>query len=68
MDPPHPECVNAITMAHGAGVRVCMDYSLDLTGPEMDAMSDEELRSVTHKYNIFARASPQNKIHIVKAL
>jgi magnesium-transporting ATPase (P-type) len=89
MDPPRPECVDAITMAHGAGVRVCMitgdhkdtalaiggslglldkDHSSALTGPEMDAMTDEELRIVAPKYNIFARASPQNKIRIVKAL
>jgi magnesium-transporting ATPase (P-type) len=31
-------------------------------------MSNDELRVATQKYNIFARASPQNKIKIVKAL
>lgn len=39
-----------------------------ITGPELDAMSDEELKLAAQKYNIFARASPQNKIKIVKAL
>jgi magnesium-transporting ATPase (P-type) len=43
-------------------------YSEAITGPELDAMSDEELRRATQKYNVFARASPQNKIQIVKAL
>jgi P-type Ca2+ transporter type 2C len=43
-------------------------YSEAITGPELDAMTDEELRIAVMKYNIFARASPQNKIQIVKAL
>jgi len=43
-------------------------HSEAITGPELDAMSDEELRLSAQKYNVFARASPQNKIKIVKAL
>jgi len=39
-----------------------------ITGPELDAMSDDEIRETVMKYNVFARASPQNKIRIVKAL
>jgi len=89
MDPPRPECVDAIAEAHRAGVRVAMitgdhkdtaraigdqlglldeKYNDAITGPELDAMSDNELRVAVQKYNIFARASPQNKIQIVKAL
>jgi len=89
MDPPRPECVDAIAIAHKAGVRVAMitgdhkdtalaigrqlglvdeKYSDAITGPELDAMTDAELRRAAPKYNIFARASPQNKIQIVKAL
>eukprot|EP00549_Striatella_unipunctata_P000211 CAMPEP_0118684492 /NCGR_PEP_ID=MMETSP0800-20121206/6675_1 /TAXON_ID=210618 ORGANISM="Striatella unipunctata, Strain CCMP2910" /NCGR_SAMPLE_ID=MMETSP0800 /ASSEMBLY_ACC=CAM_ASM_000638 /LENGTH=1012 /DNA_ID=CAMNT_0006581207 /DNA_START=48 /DNA_END=3086 /DNA_ORIENTATION=- len=89
MDPPRPECVDAIAVAHKAGVRVAMitgdhkdtalaigsqlglvddKYSSAITGPELDAMSDEELIREAQLYNIFARASPQNKIQIVKAL
>ena len=89
MDPPRPECVDAIAVAHKAGVRVAMitgdhkdtalaigrqlglvddKYPGAITGPELDAMSDAELRRAAPKYNIFARASPQNKIQIVKAL
>ena len=89
MDPPRPECVQAISEAHSAGVRVAMitgdhkdtalaigdqlglvdeKYSSAVTGPELDAMSDEEICEAVMKYNIFARASPQNKIQIVKAL
>lgn len=43
-------------------------YSDAITGPDLDLMSEEELRKAVMKYNIFARASPQNKIQIVKAL
>lgn len=39
-----------------------------ITGPELDAMEDDEIKSAVMKYNVFARASPENKIRIVKAL
>lgn len=39
-----------------------------ITGPELDAQSDEELRKSVLVYNVFARASPENKIRIVRAL
>jgi magnesium-transporting ATPase (P-type) len=89
MDPPRPECVDAIKKAHEAGVRVAMitgdhkdtalaiglelglvdkAHSEAITGPELDAMDDDELEIAVTKYNVFARASPQNKIRIVKAL
>lgn len=89
MDPPRPECIQAIKEAKGAGVRVAMitgdhkdtataiglelgivdeKYSSAVTGPELDAMSDEEMKDAVMTYNVFARASPQNKIRIVKAL
>jgi len=89
MDPPRPECIQAITEAHGAGVRVVMitgdhkdtalaigsmlglvdeEHSEAITGPELDAMSDDEMKVAVQKYNVFARASPQNKIRIVNAM
>mmetsp|Transcript_19651 Transcript_19651/g.40838 ORF Transcript_19651/g.40838 Transcript_19651/m.40838 type:complete len:919 (-) Transcript_19651:248-3004(-) len=89
MDPPRPECIDAIKIAKGAGVRVAMitgdhkdtalaiggmlglvdeEHSEAITGPDLDAMSDDELKIAAQKYNVFARASPQNKIKIVKAL
>jgi len=39
-----------------------------ITGPELDAQNDEELRKTVMAFNVFARASPENKIRIVKAL
>jgi len=89
IDPPRPECVDAIKLAHGAGVRVAMitgdhkdtataigqmlglvdeTYSEAVTGPEMDEMSDEQVKEAVMTHNVFARASPSNKITIVKAL
>ena len=89
MDPPRPECVDAIKEAHGAGIRVAMitgdhkdtalaigqmlgivdeKFNEAVTGSELDEMNDEEIKTTVMSYNIFARASPQNKIRIVKAL
>jgi potassium/sodium efflux P-type ATPase len=38
------------------------------TGPQVDAMSDNELEDVVLGCNVFARASPENKLRIVRAL
>ena len=89
MDPPRPECVDAIKVAHKAGIRVVMitgdhkdtalaigemlglvdeKFSEAKTGPELDNMDDMQMRHAVMNYNVFARASPQNKIQIVEAL
>merc|ERR1712232_821713 len=89
MDPPRPECVQAIADAHGAGVRVAMitgdhkdtaqaigrmlgivspKYPGAVTGVELDEMTEEQLRLAVMTNNVFARATPENKIQIVKAL
>jgi magnesium-transporting ATPase (P-type) len=39
-----------------------------ITGAELDAMNEEELKKAVMTYNLFARSSPENKIQIVKAL
>jgi P-type Ca2+ transporter type 2C len=39
-----------------------------LTGAELDRLSDEELRSTVSKVSVYARASPEHKYRIVKAL
>jgi len=89
MDPPRPECIQAVSEAKIAGVRVAMitgdhkdtalaigsmlglvdeKHNEAITGPELDAMSDDEMKVAVMKYNVFARASPQNKIRIVNAM
>ena len=88
-DPPRPECIGAISVAHRAGIRVAMitgdhkdtaiaigktlglvdeKYPFGITGPELDAMDEERLKQAVLTYNVFARASPENKLQIVKAL
>uniref|UniRef100_A0A7S4A9M6 Cation-transporting P-type ATPase N-terminal domain-containing protein n=1 Tax=Pseudo-nitzschia australis TaxID=44445 RepID=A0A7S4A9M6_9STRA len=44
------------------------EHPAAITGPELDAMSDDEIKKAVMTYNVFARASPANKIRIVKAL
>ncbi|PIY60110.1 ATPase, partial [Candidatus Woesearchaeota archaeon CG_4_10_14_0_8_um_filter_47_5] len=39
-----------------------------IIGPELDAMSDEELQHVINKVSIFARVTPAHKLRIVKCL
>lgn len=43
-------------------------HSDAITGPELDVLSEQEMKLAVMKYNVFARASPENKIQIVKAL
>lgn len=38
-----------------------------ITGAELDKLSDEEFHKNLHKYRVFARVSPENKVRIVKA-
>lgn len=39
-----------------------------MTGAQLQAVSDEELKKKLHKVNVFARVSPEHKVRIVKAL
>lgn len=43
------------------------DGDMAVTGPELDAMSDEELDEKIAKISVYARVSPENKIRIVDA-
>jgi len=43
-------------------------YPSGVTGPELDEMTEDEMKEAVLKYNIFARSSPENKLQIVKAL
>jgi magnesium-transporting ATPase (P-type) len=39
-----------------------------ITGPELEAMDDEALRRVVRTTRVFARASPEHKLRLVRAL
>ena len=55
----------ARSIARQIGLR--MDDGL-ITGPELDALSDEELKERIKTVSIFARAIPEQKLRIVNAL
>jgi magnesium-transporting ATPase (P-type) len=38
------------------------------TGPEIDRIDDGALRAIVLSCNVYARASPENKLRIVRAL
>lgn len=42
--------------------------SLIITGPELDSLSDKELESIVEEIKICARARPEHKLRIIKAL
>ena len=39
-----------------------------VTGAELEAASDEDLRTIVAEYDIFARTSPEHKLRLVQAL
>ena len=41
---------------------------ISLTGPDIEAMSDEQLTSVASDVDVYARVSPEHKVRIVDAL
>jgi magnesium-transporting ATPase (P-type) len=57
----------AVAIGDGLGI-VDEKFNTAVTGPELDNMSDEEIMKAVMITNVFARASPNNKIQIVKAL
>eukprot|EP00879_Flechtneria_rotunda_P004077 GHRR01004322.1.p1 GENE.GHRR01004322.1~~GHRR01004322.1.p1 ORF type:complete len:859 (+),score=261.06 GHRR01004322.1:236-2812(+) len=87
LDPPRDEAIQAVKVAHEAGIAVKMitgDHAGTalaigkmlgiagngsvITGPEVDSMDDVSLQQVVNNCNIYARASPEGKIRIVRAL
>ncbi len=48
-------------------IGIYKDGDMAITGPELDAMSDDELDNVLEKISVYARVSPENKIRIVDA-
>jgi magnesium-transporting ATPase (P-type) len=61
----HPGTARAIGEQLGI---VDKDHNLVKTGPEIDQMTMEQLRAIVMQCNVYARASPENKISIVRAL
>lgn len=61
----HP--LTAAAIAHELGIIKAPDERV-LTGAEMDALSDEELKEISNEILVYARVSPENKLKLVDAL
>ncbi len=48
-------------------IGVLLDGTELITGAELENISDEELEQSIHKYSVFARVSPADKLRIIKA-
>ena len=59
----HARTARAIGRELGIG-----DGSYALAGPDLEDMDDDELRSVVADTDVFARASPEHKLRLVRAL
>lgn len=65
--------VKMITGDHAATARAVAEWigigtAEVLTGPELEAMSDDTLEEHAETCNVYARASPEHKLRIVRAL
>lgn len=59
----HP--LTAVFIAKEVGISTANKV---LTGSELDTLTDEELQNTVREYSVFARATPEHKYRIVKAL
>ncbi|AVK64161.1 magnesium-transporting ATPase [Lactobacillus sp. CBA3606] len=58
----HPDTAMAI-----ANKLALAPHVKTITGPEIDALDDQQLNAQIDDYNVFARATPANKLRIVRA-
>lgn len=58
----------AVSIAEKIGLSVQDRESSVMTGDKVSELTEDELSKVIDKVNIFARATPENKLNIVKAL
>lgn len=58
----------AVNIARQIGIPVMNPEFSVLTGDKLNDMSDDELANVIDHVNIFARATPEHKLNIVRAL
>lgn len=58
----------AVAIARELGIVPAGEQVQALTGPELEAMSQEDLRRCVREVDVYARTSPEHKIRIVRAL
>lgn len=54
-------------MAIAREIGIYREGDLAITGTELEAISNEELKSNISKYSVYARVAPEHKVRIVKA-
>ncbi len=59
----HPQ--TARTIAQQVGMTQTEEV---LTGPQLDSLSEQDFRAVARRVSIFARVTPEHKLHLVQAL
>jgi P-type Ca2+ transporter type 2C len=57
--------VTAMSVAREIGIEGTGEV---LTGPEVDALDDEQLRQAVHRVSVFSRVLPSQKLRLVEAL
>ncbi|WP_255149209.1 cation-translocating P-type ATPase [Halorarius halobius] len=57
-----------LATARAVGREVGFDPAGALTGPDLDAMDDAELREAVEEVEVFARVSPDQKVRVLEAL
>ena len=57
-----------LATATAIGEQVGFDPEGAMTGPEVEALSDEELADVVEEVEVFARVAPDHKVRILEAL
>lgn len=57
-----------VDTARAVGRALGFDVERAVTGPELDAMDDAELRAVVAETAVFARATPGHKVRLLQAL
>lgn len=85
IDPLRPEAVEAVRIAHAAGIDVRMitgDHAITasaigaelglgagaISGPEIQAMSDDELLTALPDLHVFGRVTPQDKLRLAELM
>lgn len=58
----------AINIARQIGIPIVDSKSSVISGAELDEMTDDQLANVIDHVNVFARATPEHKLSIVRAL
>ncbi len=58
----------ATALAIARELKIANEHEMEITGSEVDALSDEELSARVENIGVYARVSPEHKLRVVQAL